>query len=127
MRSTATSWTPITRWPTWQAAERRGGFRGIVRYERRLSAERDRGHHQDGHRQVELQSGIHTQRRQRVGVANALAALEAGATHVQGTVNGYGDARQLQPRQRDPLVHFKMKRAACPRSRCPSSRNFPCS
>ena len=24
-------------------------------------------------------------------MANALAALEAGATHVQGTINGYGE------------------------------------
>ena len=26
-----------------------------------------------------------------LGVANALAALEVGATHVQGTINGYGE------------------------------------
>ena len=35
--------------------------------------------------------GIHTHDDVGVGVANALAALEAGATHVQGTVNGYGE------------------------------------
>ena len=30
-------------------------------------------------------------RRRECGVANSLAAVEAGATHVQGTVNGYGE------------------------------------
>jgi len=27
----------------------------------------------------------------RLGIANAIAALEAGATQVQGTINGYGE------------------------------------
>lgn len=35
--------------------------------------------------------GIHTHNDAECGVANALAAVEAGATHVQGTVNGYGE------------------------------------
>jgi 2-isopropylmalate synthase len=35
--------------------------------------------------------GIHTHDDAGVGVANSLAAVEAGATHVQGTVNGYGE------------------------------------
>src|SRR5437016_4684842 len=35
--------------------------------------------------------GIHTHDDIGLGVANALAALEAGATHVQGTINGYGE------------------------------------
>ena len=35
--------------------------------------------------------GIHTHDDAGVGVANALAAVEAGATHVQGTMNGYGE------------------------------------
>ena len=35
--------------------------------------------------------GIHTHDDSGVGVANALAALEAGAVHVQGTINGYGE------------------------------------
>jgi 2-isopropylmalate synthase len=35
--------------------------------------------------------GIHTHNDSGVGVANALAAVEAGATHVQGTVNGVGE------------------------------------
>jgi 2-isopropylmalate synthase len=35
--------------------------------------------------------GIHTHNDSGVGVANALAAIEAGAEQVQGTINGYGE------------------------------------
>ena len=35
--------------------------------------------------------GIHTHNDCELGVANALAAIRAGATQVQGTINGYGE------------------------------------
>jgi 2-isopropylmalate synthase len=35
--------------------------------------------------------GIHTHNDIGLGAANALAAIEVGATHVQGTINGYGE------------------------------------
>ncbi|MFU8894450.1 MAG: citramalate synthase [Luteolibacter sp.] len=35
--------------------------------------------------------GIHTHNDCELGVANAIAAVSAGATHVQGTINGYGE------------------------------------
>ena len=35
--------------------------------------------------------GIHTHNDSGVGIANAVAAVEAGALHVQGTINGYGE------------------------------------
>jgi len=35
--------------------------------------------------------GIHTHNDAELGVANALAAVDAGATQVQGTINGYGE------------------------------------
>lgn len=35
--------------------------------------------------------GIHAHNDAECGVANALAAVEAGARHVQGTINGYGE------------------------------------
>jgi len=38
-----------------------------------------------------VEIGVHTHNDSGVGVANALAAVEAGATHVQGTVNGVGE------------------------------------
>ncbi|MFV9506023.1 MAG: citramalate synthase [Oscillochloridaceae bacterium umkhey_bin13] len=37
------------------------------------------------------QLGIHTHNDGALAVANALAAVEAGASHVQGTINGYGE------------------------------------
>ena len=35
--------------------------------------------------------GIHTHNDSELAVANSLAAIQVGATHVQGTVNGYGE------------------------------------
>jgi 2-isopropylmalate synthase len=35
--------------------------------------------------------GIHTHNDCELGVANALAGLQAGAVHIQGTINGYGE------------------------------------
>ncbi len=37
------------------------------------------------------QIGIHTHDDSGCGVANSLAAIDAGAVHVQGTINGYGE------------------------------------
>ena len=38
-----------------------------------------------------LRIGIHTHNDSELAVANTLAAVRAGATHVQGTINGYGE------------------------------------
>src|SRR2546421_11954161 len=38
-----------------------------------------------------IRLGIHTQDDTGCAVANTLAAVDAGATHVQGTANGYGE------------------------------------
>src|SRR5579884_3658267 len=40
---------------------------------------------------IDVQIGIHCHDDAGCGVANSLAAVEAGATHVQGTINGYGE------------------------------------
>ncbi len=40
---------------------------------------------------ITVQLGIHTHNDCELGVANALAAIEKGAIHVQGTINGYGE------------------------------------
>jgi 2-isopropylmalate synthase len=42
-------------------------------------------------KQVQAPIGIHTHNDCELGVANALAAVQAGAVHVQGTINGYGE------------------------------------
>ena len=41
--------------------------------------------------QMKVPFGIHTHNDSDLAVANALAAVEAGATHVQGTMNGLGE------------------------------------
>jgi 2-isopropylmalate synthase len=59
--------------------------------------------------------GIHTHDDSGVGVANALASLDAGAVHVQGTVNGYGERTgNCNLISVIPLVHFKMKKTSVP-------------
>ncbi len=40
---------------------------------------------------VQAPLGIHSHNDSELAVANALAAVEAGAVHVQGTINGYGE------------------------------------
>jgi 2-isopropylmalate synthase len=39
----------------------------------------------------DAQIGVHTHNDGELAVANSLAAVRAGATHVQGTINGYGE------------------------------------
>jgi 2-isopropylmalate synthase len=41
--------------------------------------------------QLPCRIGIHTHNDGELAVANSLAAIEAGAMHVQGTINGYGE------------------------------------
>lgn len=53
--------------------------------------------------------GIHTHNDCGFGVANAIAAVEAGATHVQGTVNGYGERTgNCNLTSVIPALHFKL-------------------
>jgi 2-isopropylmalate synthase len=61
--------------------------------------------------------GIHTHDDIGLGVANALAALDAGASHVQGTVNGYGERTgNCNLTSVIPCVTLKMKRSTVPSS-----------
>jgi 2-isopropylmalate synthase len=61
--------------------------------------------------------GIHTHDDSGVGVANALAALDAGAVHVQGTINGYGERTgNCNLTSIIPLVHFKLQKTCVPAS-----------
>lgn len=55
--------------------------------------------------------GIHTHNDIGLGVANAIAALEAGSTHVQGTINGYGERTgNCNLTSVIPCVALKMKK-----------------
>src|SRR6185436_3744297 len=61
--------------------------------------------------------GIHTHDDIGLGVANALAGLEAGATHVQGTINGYGERTgNCNLTSVIPNVALKLKRSCLPES-----------
>lgn len=59
--------------------------------------------------------GIHTHDDIGLGVANALAAVEAGATHVQGTINGFGERTgNCNLTSVIPTLAFKLKRPSVP-------------
>ncbi|MBI3491191.1 MAG: citramalate synthase [Acidobacteria bacterium] len=59
--------------------------------------------------------GIHTHDDIGLGVANALAALEVGATHVQGTINGYGERTgNCNLTSVIPNLQFKVKKTCVP-------------
>ena len=62
--------------------------------------------------------GIHTHDDIGLGVANALAALEAGANHVQGTINGIGERTgNCNLTSVIPNLAFKFKRDSIPQDR----------
>jgi len=62
--------------------------------------------------------GIHTHDDIGLGVANALAAIDVGASHVQGTLNGYGERTgNCNITSVMPILAFKYKkRAVAPES-----------
>lgn len=65
--------------------------------------------------ELRVRIGIHTHDDIGLGVANALAALEAGATHVQGTINGYGERTgNCNITSVIPILHFKMHKRGVP-------------
>jgi len=69
--------------------------------------------------------GIHTHDDCGVGVANAIAALETGATHVQGTINGYGERTgNCNLTSIIPLVHFKLKKTGVPANSLPKLKEL---
>ncbi len=60
---------------------------------------------------VSTRIGIHTHNDIGLGVANALAGIEAGATQVQGTINGYGERTgNCNLISVIPNLYFKMNR-----------------
>jgi 2-isopropylmalate synthase len=69
--------------------------------------------------------GIHTHNDCGVGVANALAGIEAGATQVQGTINGYGERTgNCNLTSVIPLLHFKMKKTGVPAKSLPKLKEL---
>jgi len=69
--------------------------------------------------------GIHTHDDIGLGVANALAALDAGATHIQGTLNGYGERTgNCNLTSVIPILQFKLKRPSVPPESLPLLREL---
>jgi len=61
----------------------------------------------------EVKVGIHTHNDCELGVANAIASVEAGATQVQGTINGYGERTgNCNLTSVIPILELKMARKA---------------
>src|SRR5205807_621319 len=101
---------------TWQAAERAGADvialcdtnggslpAEIVEFTRLARA------------QLTCRIGIHTHDDIGLGVANALASLDAGATHIQGTLNGYGERTgNCNLTTIMPILAFKQNRRSVP-------------
>jgi 2-isopropylmalate synthase len=101
---------------TWQAAEAAGADRVVLcdtnggalpeEIRRITAAARSR---------LTVRLGIHTHNDTGLGVANALAGLEGGASHVQGTVNGYGERTgNCNLTSVIPLVALKLQRPCLP-------------
>ncbi len=69
--------------------------------------------------------GIHTHNDIGLGVANGVAALEAGASHIQGTINGYGERTgNCNLTSVMPVVHFKMGRRGVPAKSLPKLKEL---
>lgn len=69
--------------------------------------------------------GIHTHNDCGLGVANGLAGIEAGATQIQGTINGYGERTgNCNLISVIPLVHFKLGRQGVPTRSLPKLKEL---
>jgi len=66
-------------------------------------------------RKLNVPLGIHTHNDCGLGVANAIAGIEAGATQIQGTVNGYGERTgNCNIITVIPLLQLKLKKQILP-------------
>ncbi len=69
--------------------------------------------------------GIHTHNDAGFGAANAIAALDSGADHVQGTINGYGERTgNCNLITIIPTLHFKLGRAGVPAKSLPKLKEL---
>jgi 2-isopropylmalate synthase len=69
--------------------------------------------------------GIHTHNDTGLATANALAAISAGATQVQGTINGYGERTgNCNLTSMIPTVALKLRKACIPESSLPKLKEL---
>ena len=73
---------------------------------------------------VDCAVGVHLHNDTGCGVANALAGVAAGATHVQGTINGYGERTgNCNLTSAIPNIALKMGRRSMPKGRLKKLRD----
>lgn len=76
-------------------------------------------------RNLTTQLGIHTHDDIGLGVANALAGLAAGATQVQGTINGYGERTgNCSITSVMPILQFKLQQPSVPADSFPQLKEL---
>src|SRR3954470_10870007 len=101
---------------TWQAAERAGADvvtlcdtnGGSLPAEVLAMTQYARAH-------LGARLGIHTHDDIGLGVANAIIALDGGASHIQGTLNGYGERTgNCNLTSVMPILQFKLKKSSVP-------------
>lgn len=74
---------------------------------------------------LRVRLGIHTHNDCGLGVANALAGIEAGCRQVQGTINGYGERTgNCNLTSVVPLLALKLKRSILPPKSLPKLREL---
>lgn len=79
----------------------------------------------EARRKLSVRLGIHTHNDCGLGVANALAAIEAGATQVQGTINGYGERTgNCNLTSVIPLLALKLKKEVLPAKSLPKLKDL---
>jgi 2-isopropylmalate synthase len=111
---------------TWQAAER-GGADLVVLCDTNGGSLPAEIHEMTGYALGGLKTGlgIHTHDDIGLGVANALASIDAGATHVQGTLNGYGERTgNCNLTSIMPILHFKYGRRSIPPESLPQLKEL---
>ncbi len=111
---------------TWQAAEKAGAD-GVILCDTNGGCLPEEIARITAHAKGKLNCaiGIHTHDDAGVGVANALAGIAAGATQVQGTINGYGERTgNCNLISVIPLLHFKLKKVCVPEKSLPKLKEL---
>jgi 2-isopropylmalate synthase len=111
---------------TWRAAENAGAHCIVLcdtnggRLPREVAATTEQAR-----RQLTAPLGIHTHNDAGFALANAIAAVEAGARQVQGTINGYGERTgNCNLTTLIPVLHFKLGWRGVPEKSLPLLRDL---
>ena len=111
---------------TWQAAEKAGADFVILCDTNGGRLPHEIAHTTAlAHSKLNAKIGIHTHDDIGLGLANALAGLEAGAVQVQGTINGYGERTgNCNLTSVIPSVALKLGKSCVPKSSLPKLKEL---